>query len=557
MEVHTVLIELLKEQDVDTIFTYLSEDIMRFMSVVDGDSGYDVDILHSRHEQAAIAMADGYYRTNGEIGVAIVGRGPAIAHTGTALTTARKNNSNVVVIVPETPQTLEYDIKEFDQTSYLKSTVGNVVSVSSMETLITDVKEGFRQARVGNGPVAVQIPWDILDGKLDKEKAEIETAITRSTSGMTKQTPRLPDEELVEEAVDMYLDADAFQPPVILAGQGAVRADAREAIEELAERTNALLATSLQARDYFDGHPYNIGVSGSWGTNLASQYLNETDFVFAVGCSLNAYTLDKGYLLPDDATIVHIDTDVRSINRYEEVDLGIVGDAEATVSALVDELDRLQIHREDELWTDRLREEIAAHSRLDGKEYPEKPNRMDPRELMQHIDQLLPDDRVVVSDAGHLTRWIADGISAPPEDLILTLDFAAIGLGLPMGLGTAQAAGEDRACITFCGDGGFLMSLQELETAVRHDLPVLVVIINDESLGSEYHTLEVSGYPGDVSLLSTPCLGDVARSIGAEAYTVESIDELHEIADEITEAPEGPTVVECRVDHEVRHRSKL
>jgi len=560
MEVHDAVTTLLKEEGIESIFTYMSEDIMRLIVDIDEDVDYDVDIVHSRHEQGAIAMADGYARAHDEVGIALVGRGPAIAQTGTALITAQKHGSNLLVLVPETPNSLNYghvsthDIKEFEQEDFLESTIENVVSVRNEQTLLADLKEGFRQLKIGNGPVAVQVPWDLLDGEIEGMREEIEKRIASTTEGLSKRPPRQPDEELVEKAAEMYLDSDAFQPPVILAGRGAVKADAKDALEELARRTNGLLATTLQARNYFEGHPFNLGVAGNWGSDLTSKYFNDARLVFAVGCSLNPYTLDKGHLIPDKTEIIHIDSAVASINKFEEVDLGIVGDARATAEAIVAELESAGIDRGDELWTDTLRDEIADYSELDGREYPDKPDRMDPRALMKHLDALLPEDRLVVADSGHHTRWVTDGISTPPENFVLTLDFAAVGLGTPVGVGAAHGTDTD-TCVTFCGDGGFMMSLPELESAVRHDIPIIVVVVNDQGLGSEYHTLEVSGYSGELSLLSSPDFAAVARSFGAEGHTVRSIDELREL-EAITHRPQGPVVVDCQVDHEVRHRSK-
>lgn len=562
MEVHDVLIQVLEQHKIDNVFTYLSEDTMRFVTTLVEDSDYDADLVHSRHEQGAVAMADGYSRAHDDIGFVIVGRGPAVAQTGTALTTARKNGSKLLLIVPSTPLSYDYghvsryDVKEFDQESYLESTVGNLISVSSQKMLLSDLKEGFRQIHIGNGPVAIQIPWDILDSELERDLDDVREELTRSTTGLPKSYPQTPDESLVEECIDLYLESAAFQPPIILVGRGAVKAGAKEAIEELAERTNALIATTLQARNYFADHPFNLGVAGNWGSNLASKHFNETELLFAVGCSLNPYTLDKGHLLQVDTTIIHIDNSVDSINRFEEVDLGIVGDAKETVEAIVEELEQVGIDRGDELWTDKLRAEIAEHPILEGRDYPDKEGKIDPRELIRHVDQLVPEDRIVVSDSGHHTRWVTDGIRASPEHFVLSLDFAAVGLGLAMGIGAGHGT-ERKTCVTFCGDGGFLMALQELESAVRHDVPLILIIVNDQSLGSEFHTLEVSGYSGDVSLISTPDLANVARSLGAEGYTARSIEELHELEDTLGERPVGPIVVDCRVDHEVRHRSKM
>ena len=567
MKGHDAIIRLLDAADVDTVFTLMSEDTMSMMSKLEEEWSDAVRMVKTRHEQGAVAMADGYARAGDRVGVCLVGRGPAVSQTGNALVTARKKGSDLLLVVPESPLSASYDVKAFEQEAYLRSTVGSVTSARSPETLVETFSEAFRRVAAGDGPHAVQIPWDVMDGEMDGagEKIDAAGAMTgpttsdpvaeNGTGGSGTGGARVhPDEELVRRAIDVYVDSDAFQPPVVLAGYGAVESGAREAIEAFAERTNAVLATSLQARDYVADHPYHVGFTGSWGSPLANEYANEAHVVFAVGASLNPYTVDEGHVFGEETQVIHVDRDPTAIGRHTDVDLGIVGDARVTVEALVAELERRGIDRGEALWTEDRRARIAEATPMNDHEFPSVPDVVDPRELVVALDELLPENRKLVLDGGHFTRWCMDGIRTPPADLTFTLDFASIGLGLPMGVGTAVAS--DQPCVTVCGDAGFLMSLQELETAVRNDVPMTVVVMNDESLGSEYHSLDVQGEAPGVALISTPDIADVAESLGAAGRTVRSIDELEALADELGSEPDGPLVVDCRVNHEVRHRSK-
>lgn len=552
MKAHEAVIRLLNAEGVETIFTLMSEDTMRLMSKLEEQWEDDIRMVKTRHEQGAVSMADGYARAGDRIGVCLVGRGPAVSQTGNGLVTARKKGSDLLMIVPETPLSDEYDVKEFDQEGYLRSTVGNVMSIRSPDTLVPDFREAVRRVKVGDGPLAVQIPWDLLDGEMDPS---VDLERESAADDLTSQRASVePDPERVERAVDMYVDSDAFQPPVILAGRGAVEADAKPAIEELAERTSALLASSLQGRNYFDDHPYYLGFTGSWGTRLANEYANEAHLVIAVGASLNEYTVDEGHVFGDHTQVIHIDSDPGSLGRYTDVDLGIQGDARATVEAINEELARRDIDRQGELWTDDLERRIAESNPMNEREYPEVPGTVDPRDLVLELDDLLPAEKKVVADGGHFTRWVLDGIHTPPEDFTFTLDFASIGLGLPMGIGTAVAA--DEPCVTVCGDAGFMMSLQELETAIRNDVPMTIVVMNDSSLNSEYHSLDVHGVAPDVALVPAPDVADVAESLGGEGHTVRSLEDLRAIADRLGTDPDGPVVVDCKVNHHVRHRSK-
>lgn len=554
MNGHDVLIRILHAERVETVFGLVSEDTLHLAATLDREWGDRIHLVDTRHEQGAMAMADGYARARDGIGVCLVGRGPAIAQTGNAMVTARKKGSDLLVVVPETPLSADHDIKSFDQESYLRSTIGTVVSIRSEEQLVPGFRDAIRRVKSGDGPLAVQVPWDLLDSEVAvPEEVDLQDGVTPETGASTARLH--PDSRLVDEAAELYVESDAYQPPVLIAGRGAVEADAKEAIEALAERTSALLATTLQGRNYFAEHPYSLGFIGKWGSQLANQYASESSLVIAFGASLNPYTTDEGHVFGDDTRVVHVDRDSTSIGRYTEVDLGIQGDARVTAEALDEELARRGIDRAGELWTDQLRTEIDEHTTIEDRTFPDVPGTIDPRDLVRSLNDLLPEDRRVVTDAGHFTRWVMDGVQTPPADMTFPLDFASIGLGLPMGIGTALAA-EDGPCFAICGDAGLLMSIQELETAVRHDVPLTVVVMNDESLGSEYHNLEVAGIDPSSVVVSAPDFADIAASLGAEGYTVRSAEDLDDIADALRREPEGQLVVDCKINRHVQHRSK-
>lgn len=550
MDGHDAVIELLSAENIETIFTLMSEDTMALMSELEIAWQDSIEMIKTRHEQGAMAMADGYARAHDGIGVCLVGRGPAVSQIGTAMVTARKKGSDVLLIVPESPQSDEYDIKEFEQEQYLRSTIGNVSTIRSHETFVPEFKEALRRMKIGDGPLAVQIPWDILDRELNptEELASVKTPI---------QSARIhPDPTSIEQAVELYVESDAFQPPVVLAGRGAIDSGAKAALQEFAERTSAVLTTSLQGRNYFDDHPYYLGFNGSWGTDLANTYTSEADLVFAFGASLNPYTVDEGHVFGTDTKVIHVDRDPISIGQHTDVELGIQGDVRATAEALNAELERRDINREGALWDETLKQQAAEERSwpMNDREFPETPGTVDPRELVAMLDRLLPEDKKVVTDAGHLTRWVMDGIQTPPEDFTFTLDFASIGLGLPMGVGTAVAA--DKPCITVCGDAGFMMSIQELETAIRNDVSITIFVMNDSSLNSEYHSLDVKGEDPHVARVPAPDFAAVGKALGADGYQIRDLEQLEAISEEIGSEPDGPLVVDCKINHKVRHRSK-
>lgn len=554
MRAHEAVIRLLDAEGVSTLFTLMSEDTMRMLSTISTDWSDRISLIKTRHEQGAVAMADGYARSTDGIGVCLVGRGPAIAQTGSAMLTARRRGSNVLVIVPEPRLSGQYDLKQYDQECHIRSTAETVLSIRSHEALVDDFREAIRRTRLGDGPVVVQIPWDILDGEMSPPDNLAEAMATPPGTVENADARLHPNEELVSEAVDIYLDSDAYQPPIILAGRGAVKSDARDALESLAQRTSALLTATLQSRHFFGDHPYYLGFIGSRGSNLANRYTNESQVVFAFGASLNPYTADSGHVFGEETRVIHIDTDPATLGQHTVPDLAILGDARVTAEALVAELEDRNVNRDGELWSESLRNEIANFSVMNDQEFEEIPGTIDPRELILTLDDVLPSNRSVITDGGHFTRWVTDALYTDPEAYVSTTEFASIGLGLPIGIGTALGA-TDRACVAICGDSGFMMSLPELETAVRNEVPLVVIVWNDSCLGTEYHSLDVAGYSGDVAFVPTPSFAEVAQSLGAKGYTVSDTDELRDLAAVFT--GDEPVVIDCQINHLVRHRSKL
>lgn len=554
MKAYEAVVDRLVAASVDTVFGLASEEIIALLSEMEDNRPDDLRVVHCRHEQGAAAMADGYARFSGGIGVCVVGRGPAIAQTGTALVSASKAGSRVLYLVPETRRTVAYDGKGFSQTTFLETMVGTVDSVRTPAVLSERIDDAVRRLRAGEGPIALQVPIDVLEAEVPGDAVAAGEAEVDEAAGLG-QSPMEPAPDALEAVVDAYLDADATEPPVVLAGRGAVRAGAKDAIEALAERMGAYLVTTLQAMGYFADHPYGLGFAGDLGAPLANEYLAETGFLLALGCGLNHHTVDEGHLVRSDAKVVHVDTDPDAIGRFTPVDVGVVADARATATALEAELAEFGIDRADEFWTEPVAEEVAASTPVTDRAFEETPGTADPRDVVAALDDALPAGRLVVVDVGHFAGFLFDGLTLEPtDDLHWTTDFLSLGQALPFGTGAALAE-DDRTPIVVCGDGGFLMILQELETAAREGVPMIVVVLNDDALGAEYHMGQLRGFSGDVGKVPAPDLGAVASDLGADGHTLRSAEEVEAMADALTGALDGPLVLDCRVNPNATHRS--
>ncbi|WP_336022636.1 thiamine pyrophosphate-binding protein [Halobellus salinisoli] len=546
-----ILLEILEAEDVTTAFSLLSEELMGITMAAEEEHS-NIEIVQTRHEQSAVAMADGYARVSDEIGVAVIGRGPAIAQTGTALTTAYNHGSNILVIIATRPRHSFNDElnKGFRQESFIDSLVDEFYTVWDEETFVPSFADAFRKLHADSGPVVVQIPWDILDAELGDKGEWRETSIGSPRPDRSTASLR-PNEDDVVEAATMYETCSLSNPPVILAGAGAVKDDAGDAIESLAKRLNAVIVTTMQARSFLADHPYMAGFVGGLGDPNANAYLKQSEFVLALGASLNNHTTQHGELLAEGITI-QSDIEPAHLDRYSSVDLSIVGGATAMAEALDNELDQRGINEQDWFWTDTLVEQLNESPQVDTREFSPKADCVDPRALVSELDSLLPDERIVVTDSGQLTTWVINEISiTQTDDFIWPMDFGSIGLGQPIALGAAHYDFE-KPVIVFCGDGGFQMSLQELNTAVRSELPLIIVVINDGALGAEYQRMRNHEGSAAPALIDTPDFETIAEGFGARAHTIRSLDDLGTVAEDVSVTPFGPIVLDCKVDQRIQ-----
>ena len=540
MKVYEALASAVALEGTEVVFTLM--DAFTLDLTVEISERRGIRTITTRHEQGAVLMADGYARATGKPGVCVIGAGPALAQTGTGLTTARRHRSPVIVISAETPVVGDA-AKSFDSRLFVEATAQKYVPLRSGATVAEDVERAFRYARGGSGPVVICVPSDILDGDLQQEWRYQPTAPTAASTQRAQ-----PDPMMVKRAAVILNEA---RRPVLLAGRGAVTSGAREQIETLASRTGALLANTLQANGYFGDHPYALGIAGSFGTETMSSLLAEADCVLAMGASLNVYTTKHGNLFPD-ARLIQIDTHPEHMGETVRPEIGIHGDAQATVSALNDYFEREGIPPKQGYRSEDVALRVAGSRTGRQQSYVESPGVLDPNLVVAELSRALTDDSIVVTDAGHFLLFVVTQLEVPgPDALIWGADFSAVGVGIPMTIGAAVGR-PDRNCVLIVGDGGFMMSLPELDTAVRNTLPLTMVVMNDGAFGAEVHQLKRKGKPVTLARYDNLELADVARALGARGLTVRTQPELQAAIGQIGTGA-GPLVVDVKINPDVKH----
>jgi thiamine pyrophosphate-dependent acetolactate synthase large subunit-like protein len=499
-----------------------------------------VGFYSSRHECGAVAMADGYARASGKIAVASVHQGPGFTNTLTGLTEAAKCRTPLLVLAADVPPSTLWSNFKIEQ-GILAETVGAVTErVRGPETAAADTARALRRARIERRPVVLNIPINLVDASCGGGSSVV-------PDWPALEPPRPSDRSVVEVA-DLL---EVASHPAIVAGRGAAMSGAREALEELADRVGAILATSAMAHGLFADHPYGVGIAGGFSSSLALKLLAQADVILAFGASLNHWTMRHGRLISPEARVAQVDLDGEMIGALHRVDVGVVGDATATARAVADELERRGIEKGG-FHEEALAGEIArGRSRDEPYEDQGTAEHVDPRTLSIALDDLLPTERTVATDSGHFLGYPSMYLSVPDhKGFVFPNAFQSVGLGLASGIGAAVAR-PDRLCVAAVGDGGALMSLGELETAARYRLPMLVVVYNDSAYGAEVHHFGPEGQPVNIARFPDTDFAALARAAGAEGVAVRKEGDLAPVAGWL-ERRDGPLVVDAKVNPEVR-----
>jgi thiamine pyrophosphate-dependent acetolactate synthase large subunit-like protein len=491
---------------------------------------------HARHEMSAVCMADGYARVTGRVGVASVHQGPGLTNTMTGLAEAAKSRTPLLVLAGETPAAALTSNFRIDQHDLVESVGAIADRLHSAKTAADDAARAYQRAVIERRPVVLMLPIDI------QPQPAVQTE--RSQPPPPKLSPPEPAPEAIDQAIDLIVQA---KRPAIIAGRGAVLADAGPELERLGETIGAVLATSAPANGLFAGLPFGLGISGGFASPFAARTLPQADLVLVFGASVNHWTTKHGAMIGPDARVIQIDVDPRAIGRNRPADVAIIADARATANALNDELSNRR-HSNQGFRTPELSDQIASNTwRDDPYDDASTDEWIDPRTVSIALNELLPHNKAVAVDSGHFLGYPSMFLDVPDaRSWLFPNGFQAVGLGLGNAIGAAIAQ-PDRPTVAAIGDGGAFMALAELETAARLKLTLLVVIYDDAAYGAEVHHFAPMGH--DVSLVRFPDadLAGIARAAGAKAATVRRTEDLTVVEDWLVN-PHGPLVLDVKVN---------
>ena len=511
-----------------------------FMDAMDIFAPAGIRLIPVVHEQGAAHMADGYSRVSGRHGVVIGQNGPGISNCVTAIAAAYWAHSPVVIVTPETG-TMGMGLGGFQEANQLpmfEEFTKYQGHVNNPKRMAEYTGRCFDRAMSEMGPTQLNIPRDYFYGEIEVEIPQ-PNRLDRGPGG----------EKSLDEAAELLANAKF---PVIISGGGVVMADGVEECKAFAERLGAPVVNSYLHNDSFPAsHPLWCGPLGYQGSKAAMKLISQADVVVALGSRLGPFgTLPQHGMdyWPKNAKIIQIDADNKMLGLVKKISVGICGDAKEAAVALTKRLagktlacDATKAERaktiaaEKAAWEKEL--DDWTHERdpfsLDMIEEQKKEqtptggNYLHPRQVLRELEKAMPKDVMVSTDIGNINSVANSYLRFErPRSFFAPMSFGNCGYALPTMIG-AKTAAPDRPAVAYAGDGAWAMSMVEILTAVRHDIPVTAVVFHNRQWGAEkknqvdfYNRRFVAGE------LESPSFAGIAQSMGAEGIVVDQLDQV-------------------------------
>ena len=509
MKVFEALAEALRAEGVKTLFGLMGDANMSLWSVL---LARGIAQIHSaRNEAGAVAMADGYHRATGRVGVATVTCGPGLTQIGTSLMAASRNRSAIVIVTGEWPVNSPNDLQVMDQRRFVEACEARYVAARPGPRLAQDIASAFCMAQLRRCPVVLAVPNELQDAEF---------------TGNWHYVPsveRLPAAATTASAQDTALLVQALRDarhPILLAGRGARQARARQQIIDLAERTGALLGTTLQVRGMFSEHPWSMGLIGGYGSAATTELCGQADLVIGIGARIEHYTSWGGTLFPQ-ARVIRIDNADPPVDLSQTPGTYIRGDAAQVLDQVLYELAEVRPT------TGFRTNQTKALLTVPGAAHREAQGGLDPRMAALRLSELLDKECRLTCGVGHFQGFAVNYMTLPQNiDVEYSVQFGAVGQTLPLAIGIGAANPHQRH-VVIEGDGSLLMNIQELDLATTSGLPMTLIVWNDGGYGAEAHRLPGKGFSAAPATWKSPDFVAIARGFGADGMRVESWDDLN------------------------------
>lgn len=531
MKASELLIKCLENENVQFLFGLPGEETLELMDALVGSR---IRFIETRHEQGAAFMADVYGRLSGKAGVCLSTLGPGATNLLTGVVDAYLDRAPLVAITGQASMSRRHKESHqyIDVISMFKPVTKWNTSLPKAEVIPEAVRKAFKVAQTEKpGATHLELPEDVAAQEVSREHAPLPLHV---------QSPVLPEPSSIQ--VKRAIQAiQGAQRPVILAGNGVIRGRAHEAVRAFARQLQLPVVHTFMAKGALpDSDPLSLYTIGLQARDYAAVVMEQADVVIAVGYDFVEYA--PCFWNPRrDKQIVHVDVSPAEVDEHYIVEVGVLGDIRLSLEQIGTGLAPFDAH-----WAEGARKTVIEgfEAELDGA--PSWPMR--PQHLVRELRAALATDDLVICDVGAHKLWMARMFPCEaPNSCLVSNGFAAMGIAVP-GAIAAKLLCPTRRVIAVTGDGGFLMNSQELETAVRLGLPLVILVWRDNGYGViRWKQMVRFGRTSSVDF-GNPDLVAYAKSFGARGYRVTEPSELQPILIEALKSP-LPVVIDCPVDY--------
>ncbi|MDC7126478.1 MAG: biosynthetic-type acetolactate synthase large subunit [Spirochaetales bacterium] len=552
-----MVIECLRKEGVDTIFGYPGGYVIPVFDAL--YSAEDINVVLTRHEQAAVHAADAYARTTGKPGVCLVTSGPGATNTITGLATANFDSVPLICISGQVTRNMIGNdaFQEADFVGITRSVTKHNFIVTDRNKLAKNLKESFYIATTGKpAPVVIDIPKDVF-----LQSAEDSYPESVDLPGYT--FPGKGHKGQIRRAAEAINKA---QKPLLFAGGGINVGNSSEIFRKLVKETGIPVVTSLMGIGSIESdHKLNLGMLGMHGTYTANLAVSECDLLFGIGVRFDDRVTGDTSKFAPSAEIIHLDIDPAAISKNIPVDIPIVGDCAMVLEELIPQIEK----KERNSWTTKLsdwKKNAPCKNIYEGENAncPDTDKLM-PIEVISSVNSKFKDS-IVTTEVGQNQMWTALYWNFQKQRTMITSGgLGTMGYGFPAAIGAALANPGKRV-IAIAGDGSLQMNIQEMATAVKNKLPIVIVILNNGFLGMVRQWQEIfhnkrysSTYLNDVEVLGkeeqvtpdgSPDFVKLADAYGAKGFRVFNLEELDEALNEAENHTDGPIIIDCIIEPE-------
>lgn len=524
-----ILVKTLIEQGCDTVFGYPGGQIL---NVYDSLYTHETQIKHilTAHEQGAAHAADGYARTTGKVGVVISTSGPGATNLVTGIATAYLDSIPMIAICGNVPTTQigSDSFQEIDITGVTLPITKHNYFVGDVADLADTIREAFKLAKSGRpGPVLIDVPKDVQIAKCEYEPG----------APAEKESQYAAKDIRVEEAAKHINSA---KRPFIYFGGGLITANAQEELLSLAEKIDAPIGCSLMGLSAIPtDHPRFLGMQGMHGHYASSMAMHNADLILSLGVRFNDRVTGNRQKFATGAKIIHIDVDGSELNKTVNAVCGLRGDVKLTLQKLLPLLNE-----------DKKTEWMAKVNSFskDEETYLDNRDGLTPRKAILTLNQHLGENTAVCTDVGQHQMWSAQNLNfKTPRRFVSSGGLGTMGFGFGAAIGAAFGTKERSVLVT--GDGSFGMNLNELATAVRYNVPIVILIMNNGVLGMvrQWQTLFYNKHYSNTVLERKTDFAAFAKAFGAEGEAVSTPEELDAALGRAFKT-EGPYIIDCKID---------